>query len=185
VTPPAAVLAAFGGTAPARPLPGGKGGTWRAGDVVLKPAEGRAEPWWRAEVLTRLPPSPHFRIARPVRSRDGGWLVDGWEAATWVAGHPDPRRVDDVVRAGEAFHDAVAGLARPSFLDTRDDPWTYGDRLAFGEPVPAGSTAPSALLAPLFAARRPTTRTGRWWISWSRTPPPAARVRDHRRARAG
>ena len=153
--PPAAVLAAFGVTGPVRLLPGGKGGTWRAGDVVLKPAEGDAEPRWRAGVLDTLAPSARFRIARPVRARDGAWLAGGWEAARWVAGRADPRRVDDVVRAGEAFHDAIAALPRPSFLDTRDDPWTYGDRLAFGEPVPAGPTAPSPLLAPLLAARRP------------------------------
>ena len=72
-----------------------------------------------------------------------------------MAGHVGPRRVDDVVRAGEAFHAAIAALPRPPFLDTRNGPWTYGDRLAFGEPVPAGSTAGSALLEPLLAARRP------------------------------
>ncbi len=155
MTPPAAVLAAFGVTGPLRPLPGGKGGTWRAGDIVLKPAEGDAEPRWRAGILAGLAPSPHFRIARPVRTRDGAWLAGGWEAAAWVPGHADPRRVDDVVRAGEAFHAAIAALPRPSFLDSRDDPWTYGDRLAFAEPVPAGRTAESALLEPLIAARRP------------------------------
>ena len=157
VPPPPAVLAAFGATGPAQPLTGGKGGTWRAGDIVLKPAEGDAEPRWRAGVLADLPPSPHFRVARPVRARDGDWLAGGWEAARHVAGHADPRRVDDVVRAGEAFHAAIAALPRPAFLDTRDDPWSYGDRLAFAEPVPAGSTAPSALLAPLLAARRPVS----------------------------
>jgi uncharacterized protein (TIGR02569 family) len=59
-----------------------------------------------------------------------------------------------VVGAGEAFHRAIAALPRPSFLDQRDDPWTYGDRLAFGEAVPPGSTAPSALIAPLLEACR-------------------------------
>ena len=39
--------------------------------------------------------------------------------------------------------------------DSRDDPWSYGDRLAWQEQVPSGSTAASALLAPLMAARRP------------------------------
>jgi uncharacterized protein (TIGR02569 family) len=155
VTPPPAVLAAFGVTGPVRPLAGGKGGTWRAGGVVLKPAEGEAETRWRAEVLTALDPSPHFRSPRPVRTRDGDWLAAGWEATAFVAGRAEPRRVDDVVRTGVAFHEAIAALARPSFLDTRQDPWTYGDRLAFGEPVPAGSTAPSVLLEPLLAARRP------------------------------
>jgi uncharacterized protein (TIGR02569 family) len=153
--PPPTVLAAFRVTAEPRRLPGGKGGTWLAGDVVLKPAEGAAETCWRNDVLAGLPDSPDFRVARPLRAADGGWLAEGWEAQRAVAGRADPRRVDAIVRAGAAFHQALAALPRPSFLDSRDDPWTYGDRLAWSEPVPAGSTAPSALLEPLFAARRP------------------------------
>ncbi|MCA2219411.1 TIGR02569 family protein [Jidongwangia harbinensis] len=153
--PPPAVLAAFGVTAAPRRLPGGKGGTWRAGDVILKPAEGRAETCWRNDLLAALPESPDFRVARPLRTADGGWLAAGWEAQRAVAGDADPGRADDVVRAGAAFHRAVAAVPRPSFLDERDDPWTYGDRLAWAEPVPPGSTAPSVLLAPLFAVRRP------------------------------
>jgi uncharacterized protein (TIGR02569 family) len=153
--PAAAVLAAFRATMPPVRLSGGKGGTWRSGDIVLKLAEGDAESRWRAGVLTDLPRSTHFRIARPIRACGGDWLADGWEAAEAVAGRAQPRRVDDVVRAGEAFHRAIAAVPRPSFLDQRQDPWSYGDRLAWDEPVPAGSTAPSALLKPLLEARRP------------------------------
>ena len=153
--PPAEVLDAFGVRAPPRRLTGGKGGTWQAGDVVLKPAEGEQETIWRAAVLSGLPESREFRVARPVRAADGAWVVAGWEATRWVAGRADLRRVDEVVRAGEAFHRAIAALSRPSFLDLRQDPWSYGDRLAFGEPVPPGSTAPSALLKPLLGVRRP------------------------------
>lgn len=153
--PPAEVLDAFSVAGVPRRLTGGKGGTWQVGDVVLKPAEGVPETVWRSEVLTDLPDSPHFRIARPVRAADGTFVVDGWEAAAFVAGTADQRRVDDVVRAGQAFHSALAALPRPSFLEARDDAWSYADRLAFGEEVPPGSTAPSDLLAPLFAACRP------------------------------
>jgi uncharacterized protein (TIGR02569 family) len=149
------VLAAFGVTARPRRLTGGKGGAWRAGDVVLKPAEGEAETRWRSEVLAALPPDPRFRVARPVRAAGGDWLAGGWAAAEAVTGHARPHRVDDVIRAGEAFHEVIAGLPRPSFLDDRRDAWTYGDRLAWHEPVPPGSTAPSVHLPPLIDARRP------------------------------
>ncbi|MEV7625623.1 TIGR02569 family protein [Actinoplanes sp. NPDC089786] len=155
MTVPSPVLRAFGLTGPARPLSGGKGGTWRCGPAVLKPAEGEPETVWRASVLAALPPSAEFRVAQPLRTATGEVVVDGWEATTWLPGEPDPGRVDDVIRAGEAFHAALPGLPRPSFLDDRDDPWSWGDRLAFGEPVPPGATAPSRLLEPLLAARRP------------------------------
>jgi uncharacterized protein (TIGR02569 family) len=72
-----------------------------------------------------------------------------------VAGEPDPRRVDEVVRAGAVFHRAVAAVPHPPHLARRQDPWAYADRLAWDEHAPAGATAPSPLLEPLFAARRP------------------------------
>src|SRR5947207_1897 len=89
VRPSDAVLGAFGVTDDPVVLPGGKGGTWRAGRLVLKPVEFLAETLWQAEVLTRLPDSTEFRVARPVRARDGGWVVRGWEACEFVAGEPD------------------------------------------------------------------------------------------------
>jgi uncharacterized protein (TIGR02569 family) len=150
--PPTAVLRAFGASGEPQRLAGGKGGTWRVGDLVLKPSEGDDEARWRAGVLAALPDSPHFRVARPVPAADGDWLAHGWEATGWVAGRPDPKRPDDVVRAGAAFHQAVAGLPRPAFLDTRDNPWATGDRLAWGNP---SVRRPSALLDQLLAERRP------------------------------
>ncbi|GIE51082.1 TIGR02569 family protein [Amorphoplanes nipponensis] len=136
-------------------LAGGKGGTWRVGDVVLKPAEGDEEVRWRGDILAGLPESPHFRIARPVRAADGDWLAGGWEATRAVAGQPDPRRVDDVIRAGAAFHEAVAAVPRPALLDRRDNPWEYGNKLAFGDDVPAGRRRPSAVLDQLLDLWRP------------------------------
>jgi uncharacterized protein (TIGR02569 family) len=148
--PPAVVLAAFGVGAEPHRLPGGQGATWRAGDIVLKPAEGE-NTLWRSALLADLPASPDFRIARPVRTAAGGWICAGWEAMRAVTGEPDPRRVDDVVRAGALFHEAVAAVPCPPHLARRQDPWAYADRLAFDDQA----TAPSPLLEPLFAARRP------------------------------
>jgi uncharacterized protein (TIGR02569 family) len=154
--PPPAALEAFGITETPRRLEGGQGGTFRAGDVVLKPAEGPLSRW-RSDVLSGLPGSPRFRVARPLRTRDGGWIAAGWEAMWAVAGVPAPHRPDPVIHAGMAFHQAIAALPRPPALEDRNDPWSYGDRLAWDEPVPTGATAPSALLAPLMAARRPVS----------------------------
>lgn len=153
--PPDTVLVAFGATQAPAPLAGGKGGTWRAGHLVLKPVEFLAETLWRAEVLDRLPASADFRVARPARARDGAWVSQGWEASHFVVGEPDVRRQDDVLRAGIVFHAAVAGLSRPAFLDERDDPWSYGDRVAWGELPVQASPAAMALLEPLLRVRRP------------------------------
>jgi uncharacterized protein (TIGR02569 family) len=148
-------LAAFGVPDDPVVLPGGQGGTWRAGQLVLKPVEFPAETLWRAEVLTGLPDSTEFRVARPVPTLDGAWVAQGWEACQLVAGEPDVSRQDDVLRAGIAFHAAIAHLPRPAFLDLRDDPWAYGDRVAWEELPIRACPAALDLLAPLARARRP------------------------------
>ncbi len=152
---PDAVLAAFGVAEAPVILAGGKGGTWRAGRLALKPVEFLAETLWRAEVLAQLPDSTEFRVARPVRALDGSWVAHGWEASQLVAGDPDVSRQDDVLRTGIAFHTAIADQPRPAFLDLRDDPWSIGDRVAWDElPVQACPVALD-LLEPLINARRP------------------------------
>lgn len=154
--PPAAVLAAFGVTHDPVLLTGGHGGrTWRAGHLVLKPVDFLAETLWRAEVLAGLPDSADFRVARPVQARDGAWVADGWEATRLIEGEVDTSRQDDVLRAGTAFHAAVAGLPRPAFLDQRDDPWSFGDRVAWDELPVQASPAAMELMEPLIQARRP------------------------------
>ncbi len=148
------MLAAFGVTHPPILLPGGKGRTWRAGRLILKPVGFLSETLWRAEVLHELPDSAEFRVARPARTRDGSWVARGWEASRLVAGVPDVCRHDDVLRAGVAFHEAIADLPRPAFLDQRDDPWSYGDRVAWDELPIQASSAAMDLLEPLVQARR-------------------------------
>jgi uncharacterized protein (TIGR02569 family) len=152
---PREVLRAFGVSRPPVPLPGGKGTTWRAGDLVLKPSEGADESRWRSATLAAVAGSAEFRVPRPVPAADGDWLAGGWEAWQLVAGVPAPGRADDVLRAGAAFHAAVASVPRPGFLDARDEPWSYGDRVAWEQAPIAGTAAGLALLEPLAAARRP------------------------------
>jgi uncharacterized protein (TIGR02569 family) len=153
--PPETVLAAFGVTEDPVRLAGGRGRTWSAGPLVVKPVELLSETLWRAGVLHDLPDSADFRVARPVRTRNGGWVADGWEASRLVEGEPDVRRHDDVLHAGFAFHAAVAGVPRPAYLDLRRDPWSYGDRVAFDELPVRTSPAAANLLRPLVDARRP------------------------------
>lgn len=154
-TVPPAVLAAFGVSGTPEPVTGGQGRTWRIDGVVLKPTGLPEETAWRAEVLASLPSSPRFRVARPVRARDGGWVAYGWEAWLEEAGSPDPGRYDEVLRTGEALHEALRDLPRPAFLDVRADPWSVGERMAWElEPIDAEPEW-LRLLEPLAAVRRP------------------------------
>lgn len=149
------MLSAFGAPATARLLSGGQGRTWQAGNVILKPSGLAAEAIWVAGVLSQLPRSDRFRVAEPVPTVDGGWLAHGWEAWRPLRGATDTRRCDDAIRAGQAFHEALASLPRPGFLDDRDGPWTYGDRVAWGELPLTGDEVMADVLMPLARARRP------------------------------
>jgi uncharacterized protein (TIGR02569 family) len=144
------VLAAFGAAGP-QPLAGGQGRSWSAGDLVLKPLDLLPDELdWQAEVLATIA-EDGFRVAPPVRALDGSLSVDGWTAWRRVEGVHAERRWVEAIRVGERFHAALAELARPDFLDARTDPWSVGDRAAWGELSLErwGHVAPVAQLAEL------------------------------------
>ena len=58
-------------------------------------------------------------------------------------------------RVHEAFHDVTRDLARPAFLDTRDDPWTYGERVAWEGESPEGHAETLSLLTRAIARLEP------------------------------
>lgn len=152
--PGARVLAAFGCTADPVPLPGGRGTSWRCGDLVLKPVDGDAAALAWAERALGDRSSGRVRWGRPVRTRTGALTADGWAAWTRVAGRHEPRRWVDAIRAGEAFADALADLPRPGHLAARTDPWAVADRVAWGEAdLPGLDRLPH--VRALRAARRP------------------------------
>jgi uncharacterized protein (TIGR02569 family) len=131
---PTAVLEAFGVTGRPSPLAGGRGTTWRAGDVVLKPLDASPEELvWRSELLLTLVGRTDVRVSRPLRTTSGAFGWGGWTASVHEPGRHVPGRWLDVVDAGRAFHAAVEPCPRPSFLAERTDPWSVGDRVAWRE----------------------------------------------------
>lgn len=151
------MLAAFGvADAPLVPLAGGQGTSWRAGDAVLKPADqGIAELEWLAEVGSKVS-EDGFRFAAQRRAVTGAVCVQGWSATDFVAGRHAGRRWADAIAAGDRFHAALAGFPRPAHLDHRDNPWTIGDRVAWGE-IPAAEFRHVRHLPRLVAAVRPVS----------------------------
>lgn len=145
--PPAGVLAAFGLAAPVRPLAGGRGRSFRAGDAVVKPVDSAEEADWSARVLAGLPPAAGFRVPRPLRSRDGAYVVEGWSAAEFLEGREGPAgKWGALIAAGRAFHRALRHVPRPPLIDRRDDPWAAADRVAWGEaPLPRSANADELL----------------------------------------
>jgi uncharacterized protein (TIGR02569 family) len=136
---PTAVLTAFGVSgAPVVPLLGGTtGSVWRAGDVVLKPAESARGARWTADLFSALS-GPGFRVPQPVSSAAGDWVADGWVAWRWVAGATADwsglsPRWRQLAAASRAFHAALADVPAPPFLGRDGSPWTMADHVAWCE----------------------------------------------------
>jgi uncharacterized protein (TIGR02569 family) len=176
--PGPAVLASFGASADPVSLPGGEGTSWRAGDVVLKPAGDPRVARWIADLYRDLDPlgplaadrDPGFRVPRPLRTAAGDWVAQdppggAWVAWQWLPGEPAswagvspswPR----LIAASRAFHAALAGRPAPPWLGRDGSQWTIGDQVAWGERDPGSvlAAAPRSLggqLRSLLAALRP------------------------------
>ncbi len=125
-----------------RRLPGGAGHTWTDGRLVLKPVGCVPEHAWKCEVYVGWNDDA-VRVPEPVApiGADGpDWAADGWGAHVFVPGRDldVARELATVKEASDAFHHAIQDLPRPDFLDVRDDPWSFGDRLAWEGAEPEG-----------------------------------------------
>jgi len=152
--PPQHVCAAFGVRGEQLELLDSGGPVWRGGDVVLKPVASTAEAAWVAQTLDALEVEG-VRLARPLRSSDGRWVVAGWSAARHLAGRHEPRH-DEVVAVSLRLHRATASLPRPRFIGNRTDVWAVADRTAWGEvEAELDEDSGGARFRELAAARRP------------------------------
>ena len=132
-SPPKDVLAAFGVSGTPIALKGGRGSSWRADHLVLKPADTSERILaWQARVLADIPPDS-ARVSRPVRSGGGAFIVGGWSASVFCVGRHEPRRWFDIIEVGRRLHRALAHVDRPDFLVSRGDPWAVADRAAWGD----------------------------------------------------
>ncbi len=101
-------------------------GGWRLGDVVLSPVADHARGAWSAKVRETLAVEG-VRLARPVRSTDGRYVVSGWRADPYIEGVPEPRH-DEVVALATRLHVATSQLEKPRFLtQTPVAPWSDVD----------------------------------------------------------
>ncbi|MBY6365939.1 TIGR02569 family protein [Rhodococcoides corynebacterioides] len=151
--PPQHVIGTFGlrGVDPV-PLGDDWDGGWRLGDVVLSPVADHARGAWSAKVRETLEVEG-VRLARPVRSTDGRYVVSGWRADTYIEGAPEPRH-DEVVSLATRLHVATSALEKPRFLTQPPvAPWSdvdvfvAADRAAW-EPVPFRSARAGGAVEP-------------------------------------
>lgn len=136
--PPAHVLDLFAAHGVLEPLDGGRGTSWRAGDLVLSPGHDESEAWIapiQARLAVRLDEEvPRtFRLTMPVPARDGNLTADGW-AATRFEPRTTPCHDLPTLRATAHLLHARLALAvpvRPDELGARTDQWAVAERQAY------------------------------------------------------
>lgn len=136
--PPDHVLDRFAAEGVLEPLAGGRGTSWRAGDLVLSPGHDESEAWIapiQAPLAVRLDEeSPRvLRLALPVPARDGNLTVDGWAATRFEPGTTPCRDLATLRATAHLLHAHLASAlpARPGALDARTDQWAEGERAAY------------------------------------------------------
>ena len=150
------VLDMFAVPGDTEPVPGGRGRSVRAGDLVLSPDRDPVTQDALSPRLARLaveldtrPGCDHrdLRIAMPVPARDGSWVVEGWAATRHEAGTRQLTDLTALLAVGAVLH---AELARavddwPPARHRPGDRWVEAERVAFGEaPLPDDTPDPAA-----------------------------------------
>ncbi len=137
--PPTDVLDLFAVPEDPRPLQGGQGHSVVAGDLVLSPGRDAATCAWLNPVLARLAveldtTKPRaLRIAMPIPSRDGRWVVDGWGASRYEPDTHPCRDLGVLVATGRLLHARLASAqpSPPDGIRDRTDRWARAERAAF------------------------------------------------------
>ncbi|MDQ2873401.1 MAG: hypothetical protein M3Y33_00615 [Actinomycetota bacterium] len=116
-----------------RRMPAGEH-TWTDGRLFLKPAGCIPEHTWVCEAHANWA-ATHVRVPAPVMPHgpdETGWSSDGWGTQLLMQGRDtQPGELEKIKEASDAFHACVRDLPRPGFMDDRDDPWAFSDRLAW------------------------------------------------------
>jgi Ser/Thr protein kinase RdoA (MazF antagonist) len=149
---------------PARLLPGGSVKVYRVGDLVLKqihrtsletPHSLELTPWL-AELIAGIA-EDGFRIARPVASRGGAWMLpDGWTVSTFVTGRPAGcEDIPAAIPAIRALHGMLAHAPKHPLLDKDDCPWGFAEKHCWGSRPTWVHPMLEEYVDDLYAKRRP------------------------------
>ena len=136
--PPDHVLDLFAAEGVLEPLPGGRGTSWRAGDLVVSPGHDESEAWLapiqaRLAVRLDLEPTRSLRLALPVPARDGNLTVDGWAATRFEPGTTPCHDLAILRATAHLLHAHLASAVpeRPPALAARTDQWAEAERAAY------------------------------------------------------
>lgn len=133
-TPPSPdILQAFGTTQPPINISGGQGQNYRSGNVIFKPAQNTEETNWIAEFYLSVE-GEGFQLPKPIRSTQGNFVYQGWQAWEYIVGEHEKSRWAETVEIGVRFHQAISDYPRPAYFERRgQNPWVIADQVTWGE----------------------------------------------------
>jgi uncharacterized protein (TIGR02569 family) len=113
-------------------LQGGQNTSVKAGQVVLKPIEDVERYCWLASQLEPIQ-STSLRIAKPIRSKRGNWIEDGYGATEFIVCKFHANRMTEKLAVAQEFHDITKEIKKPIAFDSWLTPWSKASRVAWRE----------------------------------------------------
>lgn len=111
------------------PLEGGQHTSVRIGQAVLKPVEDARHVEWLLTRMDELNPEG-YRVAKPVRSKSGTFVHQGWACSHYEEGQHVSGRIEEKLQVSRLFHRDLASVPVRGF-PYPDNPWAQGHRIAW------------------------------------------------------
>lgn len=130
------VAEAFGVNTEIALLPGGVDlKTFRSGNTVLRYLGENSQEagTWNAELFNHIK-EDGFRVAKPIKTTNGLWIVNGWVAEQFLEGkHATKDDLPLIIDAVAKFHKALVGISFPNYRKQEHTIWDRADEWAWGE----------------------------------------------------
>ena len=114
------------------PLKGGQNTSFRIGNVVVKPISEPEKYIWLANELKNIK-SNTLNIARPVLSKSGQYIIQGYGATRFMRCKFYSNRLNEKLEASNAFHELVGKIVKPSSFMEWTSPWSLATQVAWEE----------------------------------------------------
>jgi hypothetical protein len=158
--PSSEVLQEFGLKGLPKPIGNESSLAFRVGDIVLKRVRKDCLSYVEevAEWFGGIE-GESFRVPKPVQTTCGKWITEGrWTAWTHLRGNHDyVDYVDASIKAIREFHEAIAHIPRPVFLDTDNSLYNRADCYAWEDHLNEIHPDLKSDIQSLYSLRRPIT----------------------------
>jgi len=115
------------------PLEGGQNTSVKVGNIVIKPITDKYKYLWLATELEHIIGIPSLKIVKPILSKSGYYLVNGYGATEYVKCRFHKGKLKEKIRASNEFHKLVSKIKKPVDYNTWTTPWSIASQIAWEE----------------------------------------------------